>query len=72
MIEQFKRHGQCRVIELRNVLRKLEHDDILIVNDVGNLAVGRNGKQIGYIDLDCAELSGLGAILHIEPDEEQD
>ena len=35
---------------LREILSQLDDDDLLIPNRVGNLAVTRAAKQVGYID----------------------
>lgn len=39
------------VENLKKALEKLEDDDILYPNQVGNLTVVRNGNYIGYIDI---------------------
>lgn len=43
------------VATLRELLSELREDDILIPNDVGNLAIERNGLYIGYVDLGANE-----------------
>lgn len=48
------KYGWCRVGQLREAVKDLADDDLLIVNAVGNLAVGKapDGEtQLGYIEL---------------------
>lgn len=42
---------EITVAQLRELLLQLKDDDILIPNTVANLAVVRNDKYIGFVDL---------------------
>jgi hypothetical protein len=57
------RMGSCRVVQLKKVIANAEltNEDILVVNQVGNLTVVRNDKEIGYIQLGNYELNIISA-----------
>lgn len=67
--EPAARHGQASVAQMHDLFHggRLRRTDWLVVNDIGNLAIFRDGDQIGYIQLGNATL-GLWpkAELHLD------